>query len=47
MMSFRRKSGVLPIVHKYYCDAIDPRDMFRLCVYYQARVNKKAFGVRL
>jgi hypothetical protein len=34
-------------VHKHYCDAIDPRDMFRLCVYYQARVDKKAFGVRL
>ena len=44
MMSFRRKSGVLAIVHKYYCDDINLRDMFRLCVYYQARVDKKRFG---
>jgi lipid II:glycine glycyltransferase (peptidoglycan interpeptide bridge formation enzyme) len=44
MLSFRRKSGVLAILHKYYCDEIDPRDMFRLSVYYQARVDKKPFG---
>src|SRR5438132_1817109 len=44
MLSFRRKSGMLAIVHKYYCDDIDLRDMFRLCVYYQARVDKKRFG---
>lgn len=31
-------------MHKYYCDEIDPRDMFRLSVYYQARVDKKPFG---
>ena len=35
---------MLAIVHKYYCDEIDLRDMFRLSVYYQARVEKKPFG---
>src|SRR5258708_14815336 len=44
MLSFRRKSGALAIVHKYYCDEMDLKDMFRLCVYYQARVDKKPFG---
>jgi len=44
MLTFRRKSGALTILHKYYCDEIDPGDMFRLSVYYQARVDKKPFG---
>ncbi|MGH9730010.1 MAG: hypothetical protein ACRD4V_15655 [Candidatus Acidiferrales bacterium] len=35
---------MLAIVHKYYSDEIDPRDAFRLSVYYQARVDEKPFG---
>jgi hypothetical protein len=44
MLSFHRRSGVLTIIHKYYCDQIEPADMFKLSVYYQARVEKKPFG---
>jgi len=44
MLSFRRKSGFLTITHKYYCDEIDSRDMFRLAVYYQARLSGRCFG---
>jgi hypothetical protein len=44
MLSFRRKAGMLTIVHKYYCAEIDARDALRLSVYYQARVEKKPFG---
>jgi len=43
-MAFRRRAGVLEIVHKYYSDGIDFGDMFRLAVYYQARVGKKPPG---
>lgn len=35
---------MLTILHKYYGSEIDPSDMFRLAVYYQARVDKKPFG---
>jgi len=32
------------IVHKYYCDAIELKDMFRLAVYYQARLLRTPLG---
>lgn len=46
MMTFRRKAGALGIVHKYYCDGIDPTDKFRLAVYYQARVERRPLGFK-
>lgn len=44
MMSFRRKAGLVEVVHKYYSAGVDARDMFRLSVYYQARAERKPFG---
>src|SRR5690348_16361447 len=44
MLSFRRKSGILTIGHKYYCDRIQLKDALTLCVYYQTRSEDRVFG---